>query len=234
MEKWDQIQVDVDDFIAAGFGTAWHRYMAPFVTQVPGWYSEQTLQMQQGNMTIQGTLDLRCVAGAIEDFKCTSAWAFVFGKPEWEQQLNVYALLCRANNIPVTSLTINAFLKDWSDRNVHQYAPAYPDRPFHTVRIPLWNMEQQKKFVADKVADHLNGMRPCTPEEMWQRPSTWAVLKPNMKKAMRVLDSEIGALNWLGANTNKATNAYIQHRPGSCRRCESYCMVRSVCPYKQT
>lgn len=226
--------VDVDDFIYSGFGTAWHSYMATYAAQVKSvtWYSEQTLQLQCDDLILQGTLDLRSEAGAIEDYKVTSSWAFVFGKPEWEQQLNVYALLCEANGIPVTSLTINAFLRDWSERNAQQYAPSYPDRPFYQMPLHLWPMEKRKAFIQDRLADHRAGMRPCTPEERWQRDSTWAVVKAGQKKAMRVLNSEEEARAWISEHYPTSAGISIQYRPGTCTRCERYCFVRSVCPFR--
>lgn len=209
--------------------------MAGFASQVKSvtWYSEQTLKMQCDDLILQGTLDLRSAEGAIEDYKVTSAWSFVFGKPEWEQQLNVYALLCEANGIPVKSLTINAFLRDWSERNFQQYKPDYPSRPFYQTTLPLWPLEKRKKFVIDRLADHKAGMRPCTPEERWQKESSWAVVKAGQKRALRVLPSEDEAKKWMSEYPDKKSSSVsIQYRPGACTRCDKYCMVRSVCPYR--
>jgi hypothetical protein len=233
LTHWNSISVDVDEFLLSGFGTAWHNYMAAFAAKVQSstWYSEQTLQMKCGDTIIQGTLDLRSIEGAIEDYKVTSCWAFVFGKPEWEQQLNVYALLCEANGIPVTSLTINAFLRDWSSMEAQRYAPNYPARPFFRSPLRLWSLDERKEFVQRRLADHLAGLRPCTPEERWQRETTYAVMNGPNKKAARVLDTEAEAKAWIAAHGDDKKYGIVC-RPGSCRRCESYCFVRSVCKYR--
>jgi hypothetical protein len=221
----------VDDFILSGFGTAWHQYLSKFIPEARV-YSEQTLQMECEGTIISGTPDVRSSAGAIDDYKVTSAWSFVFAKPEWEQQLNVYSLLAESNGFPISRLTIHAFLRDWSARNAMLYKPDYPDRPFYSVSIPLWSMERRKQFVQERLADHNNGLRPCTPEERWQRETTWAVMKQGTKRALRVLDTEREALTWLNSHTSNKENVHIECRPGACRRCEDYCFVRSVCEFR--
>ncbi len=229
---WDRLTVDVDDFLLSGFGTAWHQYLAKFATEVSesNYYAEQTLQMEHGGYIISGTPDIRSGAGAIDDYKVTSAWSFVFTKPEWEQQLNVYSLLAEANGFPITSLTINAFLRDWSSRNAMLYRPDYPDKPFYRVSVPLWSIEKRKQFVQERLDDHKKGLRPCTSEERWQRPTTWAVTKNGNKKAARVLDTEVEAQAWIRGKGGY----HIECRPGACRRCEDYCFVRSVCEFRDT
>ena len=228
---WDDIVVDVDDFMQTGFGTAWHQYLSKFADET-GYYAEQTLQMEHDGLIVQGTPDLRTASKRIDDYKVTSAWSFVFGKPEWEQQLNTYALLAHANGFPIDSLNIHAFLKDWSELNYMRYRPDYPERPFYHVELPLWSTEQQKAFVTKRIADHKAGMRPCTSEERWQKPTTWAVMKPDAKKATRVLDTEQEAKDWMAANTRHSEGFHIVCRPGGCRRCEDYCIVRSICEFK--
>ena len=235
LRRWDDLVLDVDDFIYSGFGTAWHQYLGGFVSKSPGmtWYGEQTLQMSAGTQIITGTLDIRSADGEIEDHKVTSAWAFVFGKPEWEQQLNVYALLCRAADIPVKSLTINAFLRDWSQKNVYLYSPQYPPRPFIRFPIPLWSVDKAKKFVQERIDDHNSGLRPCTPEERWQRDTTYAVVRQGIKKARRVFDTAEEAAAWTAEQKDKSTLSTVV-RAGACRRCDEYCPVRSVCEIRDT
>jgi hypothetical protein len=231
--EWDNIVVDVDDFILSGFGSAWHLYLSQFAPQVTSgiWYSEQTLTTECEGLVLTGTIDLRSAEGTIEDYKVTSCWSMVFGTPEWEQQLNVYALLCEVNNIHIHSLAINAFLRDWNKNDAIKYAPKYPERPFYRLEIPLWSFEQRKQFVHERITDHLKGPRECTPEEKWQRPTTWAVIKGHNYRASRVLDSESDAHKWLNKQA-KPELFHIECRPGSCRRCEDYCFCRSVCPYR--
>jgi hypothetical protein len=143
----------------------------------------------------------------------------------------MYALLAEANGFPISSLTIHAFLRDWSARNAMMYRPDYPDQPFYSTIIPLWSMSTRKEFLTRRLQDHKSGLRECTPEEKWQMPDTWAVKKQGVKRALRVLDTEQEALSWLNAHTGNKEHVSIECRPGSCRRCEEYCFVRSVCEF---
>ena len=58
------------------------------------------------------------------DYKVTSVWAVIFGKIEWERQLNCYAWLFRQKkeNIgkSVGSLKICAILRDWNRRDARK------------------------------------------------------------------------------------------------------------------
>ncbi len=66
---------------------------------------------------------------------------------------------------------------------------------------------------------------PCTPEEWWERPTRFAVMKRGQKRAVRLYDTREEAED----NATKA-GLYVEERPGSSVRCESYCRVASFCP----
>lgn len=235
LHNWDDLIVDVDEFIQPGFGTAWHQYLAKYTNSDSGVYSEQNLTIDCSGIILSGTPDLRSTPGDIDDHKVTSAWSFVFGKPEWEQQLNMYALLTEANKFPIKALHINAYLKDWSVYDASRYKPDYPDRPFYHVTLPLWSIEERKHFLEEKLKDHQDGLRPCTEYERWQKPSKWAVKKNGAPKACigGVKDREEDAKVFLSKQKNPSAY-HIEYRPGGCRRCEDYCPVRSVCEFRGT
>jgi hypothetical protein len=233
LKRWNDIVVDVDEFIQSGFGTAWHQYLSGFTGDNTQWFVEQQLQMEADGYLISGTPDLRSTTGGIDDYKVTSAWSFVFTKPAWTQQLNMYALLAEANQFPVNRLRIYAFLRDWSVRNAQRYKPDYPSRPFHTVSIPLWSLEDRKSFLEQRLEDHKSGVRPCTATERWAQPTTWAVKSQGVTRARKVCDTEEQAKKWIAAQKNN-TKLSIERRLGACRRCEEYCFVRSVCEYRES
>jgi hypothetical protein len=52
-------------------------------------------------------------------------------------------------------------------------------------------------------------------------------MKKGRKSALRVLDTEQEAKNWVD-NTGKGE--YIEHRKGKYTRCEGYCSVAEFCP----
>ena len=67
----------------------------------------------------------------------------------------------------------------------------------------------------------------CTPEEQWAKPDTWAVKKKNVKRALRVYETEQEAID----HVNKEdVNLIIEHRKGELTRCQgNYCGVSEFC-----
>ena len=109
--------------------------------------------------------------------KTTSVWAVMNDKPEWEQQLNIYAWLVATNKkVAIKSLQIVAILKDWSKREAER-KPEYPQRNVAMINIPLWTFEEQEAFIKGRIAKHSAAefaletdadLPECTPQEMWK------------------------------------------------------------------
>jgi hypothetical protein len=180
----------------------------------------------------------RFVTPVISDIKVTSVYSFLLGeKPEWINQLNVYAWCYGKIGFNVSALRIDAILRDWM-RSKTLRDPDYPPIPFMTVDIPIWDWPDAEQYIHDRVALHLEAERTmtapvCTDEERWGKPTTYAVIKKGNKRAARVLDSMEAAQDW--ADFNIGGKYEIQERPGSYTKCESYCLVRGICehnPYK--
>ena len=67
---------------------------------------------------------------------------------------------------------------------------------------------------------------PCTPDEMWEKPTVWAVRKKGNVRAKGLYESEKlanEALALLGADYE------IEVRPGERTRCENFCPVKDYC-----
>ena len=52
--------------------------------------------------------------------------------------------------------------------------------------------------------------------------------KTGRKSALRVLESEEDARNWLHENSHKGGDEIV-HRPGENTRCDTYCDVKGFC-----
>lgn len=168
---------------------------------------------------------------ALLDYKLTSIWAAKDGvKPEWEQQMNINALLCRENGVTVRAAQIVAIYRDWSVGAARRDSD-YPRSQVQVLSVPIWTAERQEAFIAGRLSAHIaaqNGTLPeCTPLERWARPEVWAVMKEGNKRAIRLYDTEIEA-------TVKAApdpKLYVEHRPGVQTRCEDYCAVSQFCDW---
>jgi hypothetical protein len=167
------------------------------------------------------------------DYKLTSIWAAKDGvKPEWEQQANINALLCRENGITVKAAQIIAIYRDWSVGAARREAD-YPKSQVQVFQVPLWLPERQEMFVISRLTAHITaeaGYLPnCTPLERWARPEKWAVMKEGNKRAIRLHDSMDSARDLCVTNPKY----YVEHRPGVQTRCEDYCSCSKFCTWWQ-
>jgi len=168
------------------------------------------------------------------DYKSTSAYAFLLGdKIEWEQQLNVGAHFLRHHGHRVEKLTIHAMLYDWN-RNQAKRDPDYIQSPFHSVDVPLWPEGEAEHFIRGRLTvlemaeqAHKDGqpLPTCTPEERWENPTKYAVMKTGRKKALRLLDSKEAAVKYMEENGG----THVDVRPGEAKRCALYCDAHPWC-----
>jgi hypothetical protein len=71
---------------------------------------------------------------------------------------------------------------------------------------------------------------------MWEKPSTYAVMKEGRKTAVRVFDTKEEALNFISETyptLKEAYNINLVTRLGKRIRCEEYCNVSSFCSQYQ-
>lgn len=219
----DTLEDDVSNRMWAMLGTAVHSILEKNLPE--GSISEMKFEHKIGLITLSGIMDLYH-NGVISDYKITSVWSYIFGdKPEWEAQLNTYAFLCEDAGLPVEKLEINAILRDWSK---YGKGDNYPAMPFQRIPVKLWSKEQREEFIIERMRLHFDvEATECTPEEKWQRPTTYRVLKKGRKTAVRVFETQEEA-DFLIA-TNK--DYYLEIRQGVCMRCKDYCAVAGYCPY---
>jgi len=177
----------------------------------------------------------------ISDFKVTSAWTLVYGSriEEWTAQLNIYAYILAQNGYPVSRLRVICVLRDW-DKNRALADSKYPQTPIQVIPLTLWTEGKQLQFLHRKMLVHIGaedipdkdlslGFR-CYPDEMWEQPNKWAVMKEGRKSAVRVFDTEEEA--WQHMNEAKYEDARymsVVKRPGKRTRCSDYCSVRDYC-----
>jgi len=254
-EKHDhEIEVDAVDMVWALFGTAVHSVLENS-KQSENIITEERLYSTISGWVLSGAVDRQEIKDdqiTIVDYKVTSVWSVIYGKPEWENQLNCYAYLVNDKNAfnksNVTNLKICAILRDWNRREAER-KPDYPQAPIVFVDIPLWDHEKASKYIIDRMALHQEAqiladvhgdLGLCSNEEMWKKDDTWAVKKKGQKRALRVLDTEKDAkeyIEWHNKTDDayiKKTNLEIEFRGGEYTRCGNYCSVADFCnQYKE-
>ena len=236
----DELVEDVADLAYRALVSAVHLMFEQASSSNSG-ISEERLNAEVEGTLISGAIDYQYEDGgavAITDYKTTSVFAVMMGdKPEWERQLNCYAMLIRkSKNLPVKRLSIVAILRDWRASEAERRGD-YPSTPIVSIPIALWPDEEQDRYVSERVRLHnlaetemeLGSLRPCTDEERWARPAKWAVHKGNNKRAMRLFDSEEEA-NLFKKN---GEDRRVIKRAASYLRCEKYCPVAAWCDQNQ-
>ena len=203
--------------------------------------SEERLVMHINGWTVSGKADLLGPDMTLDDYKFTSVWAIKDAKAEWEQQLNLYALLYRVNGFEVKAARIIAILRDWSKMKASR-EPDYPQVGVVVREVPLWSAESQASFLANRVLHHqlaekdLDDDLPlCSDDERWHKPDTWAVKKKGGKRALRVWNNETDAIAMCETSLLEGKGQLeIEHRPGVDTRCLHYCAVREFCSHGRT
>ena len=223
------LSVDVLDTIPALLGQALHHILERAGNVAPTAIPEERLATLHDGWTISGKSDLYETKDHILiDYKNSSVWTYIFGKKEWEQQLNVLAWIRKRNGQPVKGLAIVLFCGDWR-RNEAKKNPDYPARVVN-IPIPLWTMDEATSYVDARLRLHRQASDgetvSCSDEERWAKPDSWAVVKDGNKRAASVHSSEAEAASALRGGY------HIEKRQGESVRCNGYCLAGTagVCP----
>lgn len=232
IEHWDELSEDVSDGLWRILGTACHKVLEE--GNPDDSIGEERLSATIGDTVITGQSDLYFKSG-IQDWKVTSVFSFLLGvKEDWIAQLNIYRFLWEENGFPVKYLKINAILRDWQ-RSKALYNPAdYPQIPFVSYDVPMWDKETLTKYILGRIELHKQTPAPeCSSYEKWERPTTFAVMKGTNKRASRVLDTEKEAKAYIeNVKDEKVKDQLIiELRKGECVKCADYCTPRKFCPY---
>ena len=199
---------------------------------------EERLHTTLDGWSISGAIDLQTVENGtikVSDYKTTGAWAVMNEKADWTSQLNIYAWLVQiTKGIPVSSVEIVAIIRDW-DRREADRKDDYPQASIVTIPIALWSMEESEEFIRKRIDQHADALMSsetgsdlpkCSPEDMWERQSAWAVKKIKGVRAKSVHYSEEDANKALEVAGKEYA---IEFRPGERVRCQNYCLVSKFC-----
>ena len=231
---YNELVEDVSDNIYRLIGTNTHHILERVKTE--NCLKEQRFNTYVNGWKLAGQIDLFEIEPAIlSDYKVTSVWSVVAGiKPENEAQLNTNAYLMIKNGYTPKKLQIVSLIRDWSKHQVKK-SSNYPQCQVAVQEAPLWPAEQATEYIYHRVKIHQRAVETpsdelpeCTPEERWERPTKYAVMKKGRKSAVRVLDGYEDAEKYIEDN-GLDKNHSIDIREGESVRCESYCNVNSFC-----
>ena len=237
---WDDIEVDASEMVWSLFGSAVHSILEHGKDK--NHIVEERMHLEFQGWNVSGAIDLQEVdedGGIhIRDYKVTGAWSVRNEKQEWHDQLNIYAWMVeKVKSKPVKSLQIIAIIRDWSGREA-AIKDDYPQAPIVTIDIPLWPMEQREAFVSTRMNLHAEAyfeastegdLPECTPEDMWEKKTTYAVKKEGGVRAKSVHATREEAEAALPPK-----GYFVEVREGERTRCEKFCQVAPFCRQHQT
>jgi len=226
----DDIETDVSSLI-----NIFHGYLVDeSIKRFAGMWDLTDIKLEiptEYGLTLIGKPDIVSIdTGILTDIKYTSIWSFIFGAQvdDWEKQLNVYDwALNTTEQIHIKELNITAIFRDW--KKTEAYKADYPDTPIKIVPIVRWPIQKQEDYINSRLEDHVNNPeRECTPEEKWQTPDTFAVMKKGNKKASRVFENRNEADTYI---KDKGDDFSVIKRNGECKKCNEYCSVNQFCKF---
>lgn len=229
-EHYDEITEDVSDKIWMLLGKGVHTVLESGAR--PGDLFEErlkyTITVDDIEVTISGAFDyFNMLTKTIQDYKTTSVYTRQNADrlEEYKMQLNIYAwLLWKVKGIRAKALDNLMIYKDYS--KAKRNAPANVEIISHQ----LLSLDEVEQFIVDKVRYHLSAPTECTEHERWAKPDTFAIMKEDKVKALKVCKSLDEAKDLLP----KKKGDYIEVRPASSGRCEFYCSCKEFCPqYKK-
>lgn len=235
----DAIEQDVSDMIWLIFGTAVHSVLEN-AEETDTQLKENKLVVDVNGYKLSGIFDLYDEATkTVTDYKTATVWKVIHN--DWEdyrKQLLMYAWMLRKIGFECDKGEIVAILKDHSKTKA-KVDKDYPPYPVHRIVFKFNEQDFKEiemyilmKFIDISVAEETEteNLEPCTPNERWETPTKYAVMKKNRKSALRVLDSEEEAKQYI-EEKELDKNHYIEERIGECKKCNEYCNVNIFCPF---
>lgn len=233
---WDSLTEDASDMVWSIFGTAIHNLLEH--GKGDNHIVEERIHAKINGWHISGAIDLQEVHPdgiVLSDYKTVGVWSVLNEKQDWHNQLNLYAYLVElTKKTPVKKIQIIAIIRDWARRDAEK--DGYPKSPIVTIDIPLWTFEEREAYVKGRIALHEDAFfeaetegnfRPCTPEEMWERETTYAVKKEGGVRAKSVHKTQEEAEAVL------TKGYFIEVRQGERTRCANFCQVADHCDQYQ-
>ena len=241
---FDELEEDVSDSWYSVLGSAVHSVME-HTKEGENEVREERLHYEFPEGAISGkfdSLDLTDGNEVLRDYKCTSTWTAIYGDGgKYKKQLSVYLMLIEKTlNIRCRHAQIIQFFRDHSMSKA-KFDKSYPQSPIRVIDyyftdedIAKTEEEVRAKLreisaLKDTPDDELP---PCSAENRWETPTTYAVKKAGRKSALRVLPSKEEAETWM--ELNDAKGCYIEERKGESRKCMNYCKAAPFCHYYLT
>ncbi|MDR0442141.1 MAG: DUF2188 domain-containing protein [Treponema sp.] len=232
---WEQLEDDAADRIWAIWGSAVHSLLE---NEGEHDFTEQEMSYKVGDITVTGRIDnFNMKSNIISDYKTASVNKIRFNDfSEWYTQGMIYAWLLSKNKFPVNKCRFIALLKDHSKTDAMR-DHRYPQNPVYVYEFPVTagNLFKTGNFIRSKVSEYQkyflmadDEIPPCSPNERWERPSKYAVMKEGRKNAVKLFDDKKSAEE---RTAELGKGHFIEQRSGGSVKCQNYCLCCNFCNY---
>ena len=210
---------DVSDMVARIFGTAMH-----YLLEIKDKHNitEYKLKAEVKNgLYLKGRFDAYNKNDyTLIDYKTCKAYKVIKGDfSDWRKQGLMYAWLCKKNGLYVDKVRFIAMIKDYSI-NTKLESGIY----VYEFKVNALDLQDIERYIYEKfelLESDYN--EPCNEEERWARPTKWACMKNNRKRAVKLFDTK--------AEAEEFSCDYIEERVGEDIKCDNYCDVKYYCDY---
>lgn len=233
----DEIEEDVSNLIFALFGQISHAILEKTGGGENDFTEDKLITDVGDGYQLSGIFDLFSPEEEmVTDYKTCSVYKVLYSDYEdWRKQLLIYAWQLRKIGFKVRKGQIIAIMRDWQ-KSKAKYDKDYPQ--FQAQKISFYFNEDDfvdienwiySRFEEIKKAEKLpdDDLPLCTKEERFNSGDKFAVMKKGRKTALRVLDTEEEANNYISLHGGD----YIEKRPGLDKKCMDYCSVCNFCNY---
>ena len=220
--KSERVESGYSSFMAL-LGTAIHSVLESNVDESLGEMAEVRFYHTMLGVVVSGQADF-IENGTLFDYKNTGGVQDQ-AKPDHRDQAQMNGYLAVKNGVTINQVAVVYLQRDWSYLQ-STLNPTYPQSPF---RIFIFDYDEAyaEKLFFTKIPEHLearNGNpRPCTKEEKWEKPETYALIKPEGKRASKVCST------MAEAEENKKPGQIIQVRKGEATKCLYFCGYSQHC-----
>jgi hypothetical protein len=204
-------------------------------------YLEQRGFREINGVTIGGKFDL-VAEGHVEDNKSTSAFGWVFGTRDEENQLqgSLYRWIDAARNVPrITEdfMRVNYIFTDWQKMQARTN-PKYPQSRVKHKDLPLLSLEDTEMYVKAKLHDIKKNI--ALPEEAMVECSDADIWRSDPQFKYYTDPAKTDGRSTKNFDTKAEADAYraekgkgvVITKLGEPKRCEKYCAAFSICKQK--
>lgn len=249
---FDDMEVDVSEFIARRIGTAIHASFEE--VEMPRITKEKRVICEIAGRKISGKYDMLKDIGhgkhRIIDIKTTGVGSYIYGSSleEWKCQLSIYRYILEHDGWEIVdgemvdrkAIKVDNFAEiclaftDWNRGRAMTQAN-YPKLKVGNMSTTLFAEDVIESFIIERLegleaAEKLDDddLPLCDDEELWKDADKWAVLKEGNVKP-KLFDTEEAAKIFAEHTASSSgRSCSIEHREGLVKAC-NYCDPRYVC-----